>query len=323
MRIVLQGYANNDVDDRVVADKNHLKGSAALCAILRMTFIPLFFREVIQRHRVTIILYHRIGYDTAKRHLDALKARYNIISLKDYIDARETSSTARLPKKSMIITLDDGHCSNSSLLQLFKAYDIKPTIFLCSGIVGTNRHFWFLEINANLGERLKLVSQEERLDELRKIGYTDQKEFGDRQALSSSELSELKGIFDFQSHTVTHPCLTKCTDQKAWEEISESKSGLEKMLDSPITVISYPNGDYSEREVKMAKDAGYRCGITVDLGFNDDGTDLFTLRRICMKDGGGAAEALVRASGLYDLLKNFFKRTLPRKSLLGKSGGIQ
>lgn len=322
MRIVPPDDLNHDIDDRNAVDKG-LFTRFAINTILRMTLAPLFIREVIQRHRVTIILYHRISHDTAKKHLDALVAKYNVISLKDYIDARETNSTARLPKKSLVITLDDGHRSNSSLMKLVRAYDVKPTIFLCSGVVGTNRHFWFLEIDAEMRERLKVISQEERLKELGRIDYTDQKEFADRQALSLSELNELKGVFDLQSHTVTHPCLTKCTDQKAWEEISASKSDLEKMLNSPITAISYPNGDYSEREVKMARDAGYRCGITVDLGFNDNQTNLFKLRRICMRDEGGTTEALVRATGLYDALKNFFKRASPQKSEYGNNGGIR
>ena len=43
----------------------------------------------------------------------------------------------------MVVTFDDGHIKNHSLLPVFKKYQVPVTIFLCSGIVDTGKHFWF------------------------------------------------------------------------------------------------------------------------------------------------------------------------------------
>ena len=59
----------------------------------------------------------------------------------------------------------------------------------------------------------------------------------------------------------------------------------------------------------MTKEAGYECAITVDLGFNDSATDLFRLKRICLRDSGGTFELGVRATGLWEYLKKIVKKS--------------
>jgi len=86
--------------------------------LLRFTLIPFFIREFIQRKKVTIILYHDIKPDTASMHFKALKSKYNVISLKDYIKARKLGK--KLPPKSLIITFDDGIPVNISKIFLIK-----------------------------------------------------------------------------------------------------------------------------------------------------------------------------------------------------------
>jgi hypothetical protein len=56
----------------------------------------------------------------------------------------------------------------------------------------------------------------------------------------------------------------------------------------------------------MAQEAGYKCGITVDYGYNDLHTDLFRLKRISVNDGRSLDELIVKSSGCYAFLKQIF-----------------
>jgi len=84
--------------------------------------------------------------------------------------------------------------------------------------------------------------------------------------------------------------------------------------DLNISSISYPNGDYSEREIEICREAGYKCGITVDYGFNTVSTNPLKLKRISMNDTDNLDELIVRSSGVYAFLNNLFRRKQKYKS---------
>src|SRR6266480_1224108 len=75
--------------------------------LLRYSGIPFLLRELIQRRKITILVYHSLPGVRARRHFQALRARYHIIALSDYLRARAEGETWRLPSKSLIITFDD------------------------------------------------------------------------------------------------------------------------------------------------------------------------------------------------------------------------
>jgi hypothetical protein len=87
-----------------------------------------------------------------------------------------------------------------------------------------------------------------------------------------------------------------------------SKQHLEHDYSFSINTISYPNGDYSQRDIQIVKEAGYICGITVDYGFNDQQSDLFRLKRISVNDVRQFDEFIVKSSGCYAYLKQLVKR---------------
>ena len=252
---------------------------------------------------VTIVLFHDPDREAFARQVAALKRRYTIVSLESYLESRADERNGRMPAKSLIITLDDGHRGNAALLDTVRAEGVPVTIFLCSGILGTRRRFWF-EHDLPNGDvpALKLLPDDTRLAALAARGFSDEAEFEPRQALSIEEFEQLRAHIDFQAHTVTHPILPNCSDAKAHAEIAGSKAQLEA-LSLEITTLSYPNGDYTARELAALESAGYTCGITVDAGYNTARTDLRRLRRIGISDEASPTELVVKASGLVDLAK--------------------
>jgi len=280
-----------------------------------MSTVPYFIREVAQRRRVTILVYHKLPPETADRHFEALRRRYNFISLADYL-AHRTDAARRLPPKPLIITFDDGHQGNHALKPVLEKHGIRVTLFLCSGLVGTNRHFWFeTAMSDSVRQALKRVPDEERLEVLAKLGFSETAEQPTRQALSASEIEDMKPVVDFQSHTVYHPLLPQCSEPRAFDEISRSKIQLEDEFGLSIYALAYPNGDYSAREIAAARQSGYQCALTLDRGFNSRTTPPFQLKRICINDDASVTELIVKASGLWGFLKNLARSGSPRRLL--------
>ena len=276
---------------------------------LRLTLLPFVLRELYLRKKVTIIVYHAPSAQVFDTHLGFLKRIYNIVPLSAYVEARQKGDFSKIPPKALIITLDDGHRSNYTLKAVLEKHAIPVTIFLCSGLIGTRRRFWFLhEETTAIVQQLKTVPDDERLAILRETSFEETKEFDERQALSVSELRELQSKVDFQSHTVFHPILTICSSERAEAEIAKSRMDLQKMLGNEVYALAYPNGTYSERELRLAEKAGYKCALSLDRGFNTERTPLFKLRRICIPDDAGRHELLVKASGLWGGIRAVLER---------------
>jgi peptidoglycan/xylan/chitin deacetylase (PgdA/CDA1 family) len=146
------------------------------------------------------------------------------------------------------------------------------------------------------------------LEILREFGFEGTKEFPDRHALSKDEIREMKQVVDFQSHTRFHPLLPNCSAEKARAEIWQSKEELERDYGLEVYALAYPNGHYSEREITMASEAGYQCGVTIDVGFNAQDTDLFRLKRLGLTDEADVNELLVKTSGTWGYLRRIWGR---------------
>jgi len=272
--------------------------------ILRLTGLPYVFRELIQKDKVSILLFHELNISAAEKTFSYLSKNYNIIDLNDFIQNRNNQT--KIPKKALIITFDDGHISNYQLISVFQKYKIPVTIFLCTEIINSNRHFWFRykDIYKLKIDDLKIIPNKKRLALLNEIGFDQEMEFEYPQALQKEQILEMSESINMQSHTMFHPCLPKCTDSEAKYEIAMSKEKLEKDYSFRINAFAYPNGDYSDREIQLLKETGYSCGVTVDSGFNTLKTDLFRLKRLSVNDTSDLNELIVKSSGLWAFFKS-------------------
>jgi peptidoglycan/xylan/chitin deacetylase (PgdA/CDA1 family) len=275
---------------------------------LRLSGLPFLLREIAQRNRVSIVMFHDPAPEAAERAFLFLKKKYNLIALDTFLEARRTGSLNSLPPKALVITLDDGHRRNRELLPMIQKHQIPVTIFLCSGVVDTRRHFWFLEQYPGMQkEALKQITNQKRLAGLAQAGFQHEREYeGPVQALTKVEIEEMKPAVNFQGHTVFHPCLHTCSDEEARMEIFHCKKTLEQTFGLPVNALAYPNGDYSLRDIELLKAAGYSCAITVDFGFNNLHTDPYRLKRLSIDDTDNTDAICVKASGLWTFLLGLF-----------------
>jgi peptidoglycan/xylan/chitin deacetylase (PgdA/CDA1 family) len=260
----------------MMSGKQILKG--VLARLITASGIDRMTRALLWRDRVAILLYHDPDPETMDRHLTYLGTICDLVPL-----AALGSPGNGRPRA--VITFDDGHAGNASLLPIFIKHNVRPTIFLCSGIVGhPRRHWWLYPAVEKLGvERLKRLANDQRLAELRNCGY---RQDGEDQAtgLSIEQIEAMSPFVDFQVHTRFHPILTRCDDDECEEEIVQSKTEIETLMGRRCEHFAYPNGNYSDREINFLKAAGYRTARTCDIGWNDHRTDPFRLKTIIVDD---------------------------------------
>ena len=131
--------------------------------------------------RAGILLYHNPDAATLDRHLAYLAERHRFVSVRAQSPTPCERATGRtVPPRSLALTFDDGHADNAALLPVLDRYGAHATIFICTGIVGTTRRYWWTldELGAKERDRLMNVPQHERLARLDELaGWTPEREY--------------------------------------------------------------------------------------------------------------------------------------------------
>ena len=191
---------------------------------------------------VPILLYHRINDVSPDRdplglavsparfieQMDYLhKRNYHCLSLGDIVEAN--LSGRRLPRRSVVITFDDGSLDiYEQVFPVFQHYNFTATVFLVADRTG---------------------------------GLTDwEGQAGDYAfpLLSWEEIREMArhGI-QFGSHTRTHPRLGSLGAEQATWEICSSKQAIEEGLGGPVEFFAYPYARLTVELQRVVKQCGY------------------------------------------------------------------
>lgn len=129
------------------------------------------------------------------------------------------------------------------------------------------------------------------------------------------QVDELRQLLDagmsIGAHTISHPRLSGLPRESAWQEISQIRNSLELALDRPIWAFAYPFGDLnsvSDRERKLAEDAGYSCAflnVSADWVGQKSG---FAIPRIHITGSMKMPEFEAQVSGFHRFLQRTFAR---------------
>lgn len=249
--------------------------------------LPGTLSSSVRDGKVAIVLYHEIRAELFSQHLEYLKKNYAIISLGDLKRALYTGTGNVIPANAMVITFDDGWKSNYSLLPVIKAAKIPVTIFLLAGMIDTHRTIWNYTLDrkgkdVDLNERLKKTANEEKDRKIFEVnGHFPEKEYAERSFLSRSEIEEMKPFVDFQSHGTFHPVYPMCAVSELHDDMADAKKILQGKFGISCYAIAYPYGRYGEREMHMAKEAGYDIGRTANnFGLNSLTSNPYSLKAI-------------------------------------------
>ena len=206
---------------------------------------------------IPILTYHRFAEDcssplcmparTFERQMQYLKENgYHVITAEDLVAF--LGYRQGLPKKSVLITMDDGYRSVYNIAYpILKKYGFKATLFIYTSFVGVS----------------KMAITWDQLKEMQTNGFT------------------------IGSHTIYHSDLTNPkageSEQEYIARLKEELNGSKKIIDHKLGqdtyFLAYPFGYYDQRSIQMAKEAGYKLAMSVKRGGNPFYANPFTLRR--------------------------------------------
>ena len=315
-----------------------------------MTTATLFFKRSIKsaasvtgaprigpraaRGSVNIFAYHRVVKDiqkaekeaiygivisasTFRRHCEALKQKYDVVSL-------DTATHFLVAKRQVarplaVITFDDGYLDfHDVAFPILNEFALPATVFLPTAHIGEDkplahdRIFWllrqalkqpkilkeclqnepinFADKNINIRNLLKLTDSLVYLPHSRREAVIARLE----DALMPQNVNypaeyklldwdmvrfmERKGI-SFGSHTRNHVVLPLETDEIIHDEISSSRLEIEQQLGKRVWSFAYPNGEYNESIRQATAKAGFKTAVTTENRINAVGADTLTLGR--------------------------------------------
>jgi Polysaccharide deacetylase len=138
-------------------------------------------------------------------------------------------------------------------------------------------------------ERFKDLPDAERIARLEslitQLGQEIVSDAGPFRLLSWDEARALAsdGRVTLHPHSVTHPILSRCPDEKVESEVFESCTALERETGRAPTVFAYPNGraqDFDERAKAALRRNGVSWALSTTYGFAHRGSDPLALPRI-------------------------------------------
>ncbi len=261
-----------------------------------------------------VLIYHRVAVLENDTHqlavspkkfeeqIKYLKNRFNVISLQEMISELKNG---RMQKNSIVITFDDGYADNLyNAKPILEKYSIPATIFVTAGMVGSNREFWWDELDKiilsnrikgcrdmnkymELHSLLKNMDYEQRDQAIKTMAMESGISLKARKShriLNHKELKELSksSVIEIGAHTMYHSVLANSILEKYEYEIKESKRVLEEILGYEIKSFSYPFGgieDVSDEAKHLVKESGFECGIANEQGIVYKTTDPFWVPR--------------------------------------------
>ncbi len=250
-----------------------------------------------------VLLYHRVAELTEDRsqlavspanfrqHMAYLSAEFAVERFEDCAD--------RWDETTVVVTFDDGYADNClEALPILEAADVPATFFIATGTIGTEREFWWDELERCLVEgtfdpgefalqgvpvdvrssaamnasyqRLfawlqasDSVDIEQTLTQLRERGKLSASGRTTHRPLSAEELGKLarSPVTTIGAHTVSHACLSALSADQQRAEISRSVDDLKRLTGEEVSVFSYPFGNhvhYNATSVDICRELEFR-----------------------------------------------------------------
>jgi peptidoglycan/xylan/chitin deacetylase (PgdA/CDA1 family) len=197
--------------------------------------------------------------------------------------------------KTVALTFDDGlRSSFANAVPILRAYRVPATFFVTTIHVESRELLWFSYLNALCFERVHdsvdsegrtwpLGSFAGRARARRELGeiahasgdpVTWARDLARRKPLPIEVASRYEGVtpeelretaasdlFEVGSHTLTHPFLSRLTEEAQEREVVESRRVLSRLCGKPVRFFAYPAGDYDPVTLRVVRGAGYEAAF--------------------------------------------------------------
>jgi peptidoglycan/xylan/chitin deacetylase (PgdA/CDA1 family) len=191
----------------------------------------------------------QVTRETFRQHLRYIQMTgYNVIPLR-HLYEYVAGKRASIPKNSVVITIDDGwRSAYTEAWPELKQYGFPFTLFVYPNIIG----------------KTTIALSWEQIKEMSDAGV------------------------DIQSHTFSHPMLTRkrhrSMDEAGYDkwlrrELYDSRKAIAKHTGREVKYLAYPYGDFDNRVVDAARAAGYDAALTCEFGPVRRGSDPLRMKR--------------------------------------------
>jgi peptidoglycan/xylan/chitin deacetylase (PgdA/CDA1 family) len=174
----------------------------------------------------------------------ALRAQLGYLRKRGYVgltlaDAERRRRDGTLPRRSVVVTFDDGYASTERAATILAESGFPGTVFVVTDFVESGELLSWPGI-----EELRSSESE---DELRPLTWE-----------AAERLAE--GGWEVGSHTMSHPLLTRVGDSRLRAELEGSRAAIAQRLGS-CSSLAYPYGPADERVAAAAERAGYEVAV--------------------------------------------------------------
>lgn len=214
----------------------------------------------VTRARLRILGYHGVERpDVLDRQLAWVRRHLVPVTLDDVIAALDGARP--LPDRATWVTFDDGIPSVVELgLPVLTRHGIRATMFVCPGVIGTDRpHWWEIVAPSDLA-RLKTVPDEKRRALIARL----ERSAGGARQLTMDQLRAFAELGDIGNHTWDHPMLDRCSDAEQRRQVLDSHEWLSDALGAPPLAFAYPNGNVASAAQDTLAELGYRVAVLHD-----------------------------------------------------------
>lgn len=207
-------------------------------------------------YQVPILVYHSFGGAPAKKE-NNLQTHYRItaekfenqmkylsdngyhpISFAAYADSLKNNT--KLPDKAVVLSFDDGWKTQYKYaVPILEKYKFTATFFIITDYIDHNYKAY--------------------------MNWNDLKDL-------------VKNNFDIESHTKTHPMLTRLDAKHLADELAGSKKKLEDKLGIEVTALAYPNYMQNKTAQDAVKKAGYYGASAGWASFKNSNNHIYELK---------------------------------------------
>jgi peptidoglycan/xylan/chitin deacetylase (PgdA/CDA1 family) len=135
------------------------------------------------------------------------------------------------------------------------------------------------------------VAREQSLDHVERWANAGKFQGESRRSMTAEEIRVMgrEGIMEIGSHTVNHPPLPAHESSVQVAQIRDSRDRLQEILGVPVKTFAYPHGEYSDETIRILRELGFECAVTVEQRLAGERSDVMKLPRFGVKDVGGDA----------------------------------
>lgn len=253
---------------------------------------------------VLVLAYHRVnGIRPAdglvvspysfRRQMQILRA-LGFSSLTVEAAVKAFRSGLRVPKRTVIITFDDGYRDNYLWARpILKEFGYTATFFIAASFCDTDEIFPWDQVK----------------------GWTHI--YDEDLPMTSVQLRSLQEEgFEIGSHGMTHRNLTDLDPHEVYRELMESKGLLEHVTMKQVVSFCYPRGLFTQEISRVVKEVGYHAAVvTPRSGMSLSAVErVFAIPRSGIYSGDSTLSFLVKISPIWKLARSSWLGNVVRKT---------